>query len=46
MNPSTTPRAHGSAVSVSVSFTGPTIAVPSVISFPATIGATNIAMSQ
>ena len=46
MNPSTTPRAHGSAVSVSVSFTGPTMAVPSVISFPATIGATNVAMSQ
>src|ERR1700720_2179268 len=46
MNPSTTPRALGSAVSVSVSFTGPTMAVPSVISFPATISATNIAMSQ
>jgi len=46
MNPSTTPRTHGSAVSVSVSFTGPTMAVPSVISFPATIGATNVAMSQ
>jgi hypothetical protein len=46
MNPSTTPRALGSAVSVSVSFTGATIAVPSVISFPATISATNIAMSQ
>src|SRR6202795_708011 len=35
MNPTTTPRALGSAVSVSVSFTGPTMAVPSVISFPA-----------
>jgi hypothetical protein len=46
MNPTTTPRAHGSAVSVSVSFTGPTMAVPSVISFPATVGATITAMSQ
>ena len=46
MNPNTTPRTQGSAVSVSVSFTGPTIAVPSVISFPATISATDIAMSQ
>jgi hypothetical protein len=46
MSPSTTPRATGTAVSVSVSFTGPTIAVPSVIKFPATISATNIAMSQ
>ena len=46
MSPTTTPRTHGSAVSVSVSFTGPTIAVPSVISFPATISATNVLMSQ
>jgi hypothetical protein len=46
MSPSTTPRATGTAVSVSVTFTGPTMAVPSVISFPATISATNIAMSQ
>jgi hypothetical protein len=46
MNPTTTPRVHGSAVSVSVSFTGPTMAVPSVISFPATVGATITAMSQ
>jgi len=46
MSPTTTPRTHGSAVSVSVSFTGPTIAVPSVISFPATISATNVVMSQ
>jgi hypothetical protein len=46
MNPTTTPRAQGSAVSVSVSFTGPTMAVPSVISFPSTIGATDVAMSQ
>src|SRR6266446_5081887 len=46
MSPSTTPRSTGTAVSVSVSFTGPTMAVPSVIKFPATISATNIAMSQ
>jgi hypothetical protein len=46
MSPSTTPRSTGTAVSVSVSFTGPTMAVPSVIKFPATITATNIAMSQ
>lgn len=46
MSPSTTPRAHGTAVSVSVSFTGPTIAVPSIISFPATISATDVTMSQ
>jgi len=45
MSPSTTPRSTGTAVSVSVSFT-PTMAVPSVIKFPATISATNIAMSQ
>ena len=46
MNPVTVPRPHGTAVSVSVTFTGPTIAVPSIISFPANIGATDIAMSQ
>ena len=46
MSPSTTPRSTGTAVSVSVSFTGPTMAVPSVIKFPATISATNVAMSQ
>jgi hypothetical protein len=46
MSPNTTPRSTGTAVSVSVTFTGPTIAVPSVISFPSTISATNIAMSQ
>jgi hypothetical protein len=46
MSPSTTPRATGTAVSVSVTFTGATMAVPSVIKFPATISATNIAMSQ
>jgi len=46
MSPTTMPRSHGSPVSVSVSFTGPTIAVPSVISFPATISSTDIAMSQ
>lgn|GEM_PF-4016818 len=46
MSPSTTPRATGTVVSVSVTFTGPTMAVPSVIKFPATISATNVAMSQ
>ena len=46
MSPNTTPRTTGTAVSVSVTFTGPTMAVPSVITFPATISATNIAMSQ
>ncbi len=46
MSPNTTPRSTGTAVSVSVTFTGPTIAVPSVVSFPSTISATNIAMSQ
>jgi hypothetical protein len=46
MSPSTAPRAHGSAVSVSVSFTGPTVAVPSVISFPAIISSTDVAMSE
>ena len=46
MSPNTTPRSTGTAVSVSVTFTGPTIAVPSVVSFPSTISATNVAMSQ
>jgi len=46
MSPSTTPRSTGTAVSVSVTFTGATMAVPSVIKFPATISATNVAMSQ
>jgi hypothetical protein len=46
MLPNTTPRTTGTAVSVSVTFTGPTMAVSSVIKFPATISATNIAMSQ
>jgi hypothetical protein len=46
MSPSTTPRATGTVVSVSVTLTGPTMAVPSVIKFPATISATNVAMSQ
>ena len=46
MSPSTTPRATGTVVSVSVTFTGPTMAVPSVIKFPTTISATNVAMSQ
>jgi hypothetical protein len=46
MSPTTTPRAQGTAVSVSVSFTGPTMGIPSMISFPATIGATDVTMSQ
>ena len=46
MSPATTPRTHGSPVAVSVSFTGPTVVVPSVISFPATISSTDVAMSQ
>ncbi|HVB79077.1 MAG TPA: hypothetical protein VNE82_03900 [Candidatus Binataceae bacterium] len=46
MNPTTTPRSQGTPVSVSVTFTGPTVTVPSVIGFPATISATDIAMSQ
>lgn len=46
MSPTTTPRIQGAAVSVSVSFTGPTVALPSIINFPATISATDIAMSQ
>jgi hypothetical protein len=46
MNPNSSPRAQGSAVSVTVSFTGPIMAIPSVISFPATITATDTAMSQ
>jgi hypothetical protein len=46
MSRNTTPRTHGTPVSVSVSFAGPTIAVPSVISFPATISSTDVAMSQ
>jgi hypothetical protein len=29
-----------------VNFTGPTVAVPSIIKFPATVSATNVAMSQ
>lgn len=46
MSPSTTPRTSGSSVSVSVTFTGPTIALPSIISFTSKISATNTAMSQ
>jgi len=46
MSPNTAPRTHGTPVAVSVSFTGPTMAVPSVISFPATISSTDVAMSQ
>lgn len=46
MSPNTVPRPQGTTVSVSVTFTGPTMAVPSVITFPASISATDIAMSQ
>jgi hypothetical protein len=46
MSPNTVPRSQGTAVSVSVTFTGPTMAVPSVITFPTSISATDIAMSQ
>jgi hypothetical protein len=46
MSPSTAPRTQGTAVSVSVSFTGPTVAVPSIIHFPRTISATNTTMNQ
>ncbi|MGZ6194573.1 MAG: hypothetical protein ACXWML_05020 [Candidatus Binataceae bacterium] len=46
MSPNSAPRTHGTPVAVSVSFTGPTMAVPSVISFPATISSTDVAMSQ
>jgi hypothetical protein len=46
MSPTTVPRSTGTAVSVSVTFTGPTVAVPSIITFPRTISATDIVMSQ
>lgn len=46
MSPNTTPRSTGTAVSVSVTFTGPTMAVPSVVTFPSTVTATNVAMSN
>lgn len=46
MNPNTTPRTQGSEVSVTVSFTGPVMGIPSVISFPGTLTATDTAMSQ
>ncbi len=46
MSPNTTPRTTGTTVSVSVKFTGPTVALPSIVSFPSTISATNSAMSQ
>lgn len=46
MSPSTTPRTHGSPVSVSVTFSGPTVVMPSVVNFPGTISATDVAMSE
>lgn len=46
MSPNTTPRTTGTTVSISVKFTGPTVALPSLVSFPSTISATNSAMSQ
>jgi hypothetical protein len=46
MSPTTTPRSQGTPVSVSITFTGSTVAMPSMVSFPATISATNVAMSE
>ncbi|HZO81407.1 MAG TPA: hypothetical protein VFB33_06895 [Candidatus Binataceae bacterium] len=46
MSPSSAPRSQGSAVSITIAFTGSTVAIPSVISFPATVSATDIAMSE
>jgi hypothetical protein len=46
MSPATTPRSTGTAVSVSVTFNGPTVATPSIVAFPSTISATDVAMSQ
>ena len=46
VTPDTTPRAAGSSVSVSVSFTGSTVARPSTIRFPETITATDTAMTE
>lgn len=46
MSPSSTPRSTGTAVSVSVTFNGPTVATPSIVSFPTKISATDVAMSQ
>ena len=46
MSPSSTPRSTGTAVSVSVTFNGPAVATPSIVSFPTTIKATDVAMSQ
>ncbi len=46
MNPESAPRPQGSAVSITIAFTGSTVASPSVISFPATVSATDTAMSE
>lgn len=46
MSPGSAPRSPGSSVSVTVSFTGSTVAIPSTISFPDTITATDTAMTQ
>jgi hypothetical protein len=46
MNPDSTPRSQGSAVSITVSFTGPTVALPTIITFPATVSATDTAMTE
>jgi hypothetical protein len=46
MSPESSPRAQGSPVSITVAFTGSTVAIPSVIAFPATVSATDTAMSE
>lgn len=46
VSPSTAPRAQGAAVSVTIAFTGSTVAIPSVITFPATVSATDTALSE
>jgi hypothetical protein len=46
MSPNSTPRSTGTAVSVSITFSGPTVATPSIVSFPNRISATDVAMSQ
>lgn len=46
MSPDSAPRSQGSAVSITIAFTGSTVAIPSVISFPATVSATDTAMSE
>lgn len=46
VSPDSAPRPQGSAVSVTIAFTGSTVAIPSIISFPATVSATDTAMSE